>query len=119
MTTIDRTKTKEYLRYDFTSAEMMELAKLLARSNQEHEAIDQKKKAITKELASELEGKLSEVQRFSRLVNNGHDYRDIECEVRFDSPVAGMKTIIRLDNYEVVKECKMSDEDKQSALDLQ
>lgn len=105
--------TKEYLCYKFTEAEMMAFGKSLARASQEFESMEERKKQITKDLASQLETKRGEILLYSRFMNNGHEWRDIECRVIFDSPETGYKTIWRTDTGEMVSTARMTPEERQ------
>lgn len=109
----------EYLRYDFTQAELLEHAQTLGRLNQERARSEERKKAVTKELASEVERFAAEVARESRLVTQGYEYRDIRCEVRYHDPEKGKKTIVRLDSGEVVRTAFMTGEEMQEAFDFE
>ena len=112
-------KTEQYLRYNFTDAEITDYAKCLARSNQEYSSLEETKKRVTKELAASLEEKQGEVLKFSRLINNGHEYRMMPCTITFDEPKRGEKTITRDDSCEVVIVSRMSEEEMQIKLPLQ
>ena len=112
-------RTEEYLRYNFTDTEITDYAKLLARSNQEYSALEETKKRVTKELAASLEEKQGEVLKFSRLINNGHEYRMLLCTLTFDDPKRGEKTVRRDDSGEVVKVMRMSEEEMQIKLPLE
>jgi len=110
---------KEYLKYIFSDFEINACAKDLAIANRRRAAIEQQKKEIDATLKGEIEAQNSNVARLSDLINNGYDYRDIECRIALDCPSKGLKTIFRLDTGEWVKELKMDDNDKQESLPLE
>lgn len=111
-------KTSEYLRYDFTEQEFVEHARQLGRMNQELSRTEERKKTVTAELAADVKRHQDEVQSQSRLVSNGYEYRDVECEVRFHDPEKGKKTIVRLDSGEVVRAAFMTGEEMQEAFEF-
>ena len=111
-------KTSEYLRYDFTEPEFVEHARTLGRLNQELARAEDRKKSVTAELAADVKRHQDEVANQSRLVSNGYEYRDIECEIQFHVPEKGKKTIIRTDSGEVVRVGFMTGEEMQGAFDF-
>lgn len=109
-------KTKrviEYLQYHFSSPELLDISKELARTSQEKRALESRKAEVTKKLAGEITEKDGVIQKLTDLVSQGYDYRDIECELRFDMPYAGMVSVVRLDTGEVVKERSQTYEERQ------
>ena len=111
-------KTKEYLRYNFTDAEYLDHARKLGRLNEELARAEERKKSVSAELASMVKTLEDQVSAQSRLVSNGYEYRDIDCEVRFDDPERGKKRVVRLDTGEVVREAFMTGNELQETLPL-
>ncbi len=111
-------KITDYLRYDFTEQEFLEHARTLGRMNQELAAAEERRKSVSADLAADVKRHQDEVSRQSRLVSNGYEYRDVECEVRYHSPEKAKKTIVRLDTGEVVKTAFMSGIEMQEAFDF-
>jgi hypothetical protein len=112
-----RTKnTEEYLRYDFSGEELLEIAKTLARETQEFAAPEDRKKQVMSDFKAQLDAKATDVALLSRKVSNGHEYRMIGCEVRFNDPMKGKKTVIRMDTGEIVKTAFMSGDEMQENL---
>lgn len=109
-------KVTEYLRYQFTDAELLDLSKQLARKLAEQERAERELKEVSTQLKAAVTAKENEVSTLSHLVQNGYEYRNIECEVRFDHPEKGKKTMLRMDTGEIVSESKMTGEDLQGQL---
>jgi hypothetical protein len=114
--TMKQIKISEYLKYAFSESERTENAKNLARRTQALDEIERKKKQLTADLKAEQETAAAEVQKLARWVNDEYDFRMIECELKLNSPKAGMKEIIRLDTGEIVTEKKMSADEMQETL---
>lgn len=112
-------KVHEYLRYDFTEAEFLEHARLLGKLNQDLSRAEERKKRVSSELAADVKARQDEVSSQSRLVSNGYEYRDIECEVRYHDPENGKKTLVRMDSGETVKVSFMSGDEMQASLPLE
>lgn len=116
------TMKKSYTRYlkcEFSDAEMTLKARDLAASNRRRSAIEQQKKEIDSDLKSKIEAENTAIGRLSEQIGTGHEYRDVECVVSLDRPSDGQKTIIRLDTGEEIAVERMTDEDRQMALDLE
>ena len=112
-------KHVEYLRCDFTDAEIAETAKQLARANYKRTSLEQQKKEVDSALKGEIEAENSVIQRLSNCINTGHEYRNIECRIELDTPEPGKKRVVRLDTGEEVSVRLMTDADRQMVLDLQ
>lgn len=109
-------KTTEYMRYDFRQSELLEHARNLGRLNQELATAQERKKAVSADLAAAVKRCEEAVAEETRLVTNGYEYRDIECTVWYHEPRSGVKTIARGDTGEFVKEARMTHDELQEAL---
>lgn len=109
----------EYLKCDFTDAEISDRAKELAGANRRRSAIEQQKKEIDSDLKGQIEAENSKIQRLSEQIGMGYEYRNIACIVELDTPELGKKRIVREDTGEEVKVVAMTPEDKQASLNLQ
>lgn len=109
-------KTKESLRHDFTDAETLDLSRDLARSHQELALIEEGKEKVVADFKAQIQAKENVISDLSRRINNGYEYRSIECELRFHEPEKGMKTLVRLDNAAVVKTTRMDSWEAQEHL---
>ena len=59
-----------------------------------------------------------DIQRLTEMLHNGSEDREVQCEVVYNMPVMGMKTIMRLDTNEPFDEKDMSAADKKRADEL-
>lgn len=93
---------KRTLRYDFTAIEIHDLSLQLANKDKEVKSLMQKKKSVTSQCAAEINA--AEAQRgiLSNQVADGYEHREIDCEIIFNQPVQGKKTIIRKDSNTLV-----------------
>lgn len=101
-------KLTEYLQYQFTDAELLDLAREQSRILQEKASLERKKSEVAKTLAGEIEGKAGTIDALSEKIRNGYEWRDIECVLYFDQPTPGMAMLIRTDTGEVVKTRRMT-----------
>ncbi len=112
-------KTSEYLKYVFTEDETKSFARELARENTAAAEVEEQKKAVMASFAEKLTASKSKISMLSRYINNGYDYRTIDCEIVMDTPSTGFKTIVRLDTGEEVKTLPMLQSEMQAELPLQ
>jgi len=117
-TTVKTKTTRELLKYAFTHDELHQKGVDLARMNSEMLSLDNEKKSIVADFKAKIEGKTAEIELVSNHINNGYEYRRIECEIRFNDPNAGFKTIVRKDNGEVVRKEPMTEDELQYELQL-
>lgn len=108
--------TTEWLKYEFTEAEQKELAKKLAYATRELMETEEAKKAVTSNFKSKIEAAKEQISKLSNNINNGYEYRNIDCEVVLNSPEPGTKSIVRKDTGEIVKTLEMDQEEKQEKL---
>jgi len=109
----------EWLKYEYTREERAELSLELARANQMKAELELKKKQVASRIKAEIEDNAKEIQGLATKVHDGYEYRNIPVVYVMDSPRAGVKAMYREDNGEFVRECRMSDEDRQQVLDLE
>lgn len=108
----------EYVQYQFSNPELLELARTSARTQSEKRAFENQKAQVTKQLAGEIAARDTELQKLSELISNGYEYRMVDCHVVMDSPDRGMATICRADTGEVVRTRRMTSDETQMQLDL-
>lgn len=95
-------KTEISLRVTYTEKELLEIGKKLAEANRELETAESEKKSITGTLKAKCDSIAARVAQHSGEITNGYTYRNIPCEIRFDTPSKGMKQTVRLDSHEVI-----------------
>lgn len=93
-------KTKEYLECKFTEDEMRTIAKQLAHENRNLEEIEAKKKTVNTDFANQIQFSKTSISSLSNKINNGYEFRDVECVTKFNCPNSGKKTITRMDTGE-------------------
>lgn len=107
---------KRSLRYHFTREESFEIARRLAERTNEIATLEDEKSRATKDYTARIKTVENDVALLSQRVREGYEFRDIDVEVKFDTPEPGKKTIIRLDTKEVVEVCAMNSEERQASL---
>ncbi|MEN6533817.1 MAG: hypothetical protein ABFD89_09160 [Bryobacteraceae bacterium] len=111
-------KDTDYLTYTFTDPELLELAREQSRVIQEKGVLEKKKSELAKSLGGEIEGKQSRIDKIAECIRSGYEWRDVEIEVRLDSPENGKAEIVRLDTGEVYKTRPMTPDELQLKLDI-
>lgn len=109
-------KTSEYLKYEFTRAELAEKSQELARHTQLRDQLEQQKREIDKQLAAQIEAAISQVKVLAQHVSTGYEMRMVDCILHFHAPKEGRCTIERADNGELIRERAMTSEEMQESL---
>lgn len=97
------TEVTENLKCRLTIAETLDMSRRLARNTQQLSATEENKKRIAKDMASDIATLQGEINRLSGLVDQGYEYREVKCEVRYNDPEPKMKRIVRTDTFEEVQ----------------
>jgi hypothetical protein len=105
---LNQTSEKRTLRYDFTATEIHDLSLQLANKNKEVKSLIQKKKAVTSQWTAKINEAKATCNNLSFKVSDGYEHREIDCEVIFNQPTQGKKTIIRKDSNTLVGVEEMS-----------
>lgn len=93
---------KRTLRYDFTASEIHDLSLQLAGKTKEVASLVKKKKSVTSQCTAEINAAESACAVLSNQVADGYEHREIDCDVLFNQPTQGKKTIIRKDSNTLV-----------------
>jgi len=96
------TTEKRLLRYDFTAVEVHELSVQLANETKKVSSLTEEKKSVTSQWTAEINKAKAACNNLSFKVADGYEHRDIDCEVIFNQPTQGKKTIIRKDSNTLV-----------------
>jgi hypothetical protein len=96
------TTEKRTLRYDFTAVEIHDLSLQLAGKTKDVASLVKKKKSVTSQCTAEINAAESACAVLSNQVADGYEHRDVECEVIFNQPTNGKKTVIRKDSNTLV-----------------
>jgi hypothetical protein len=91
-------KERRSLRYDFTAIEIHDKAQQLAKKNKEVQHLEDEKKSVTSQLQARINSAKSDVNVLAGQVADGWEYRNVDCDVLYHTPVQGKKTIVRTDN---------------------
>lgn len=97
-------------RYDFTEAEAHDLALELADNNKQVKAIAEERKKANKKFTKDANDLKAIVDELSVKVSDGYEMREVACEVEYNKPSQGQKTVSRTDTGETFTE-PMTEED--------
>lgn len=111
--------TKETLRYEFSDAEINELAKEQAQKLKDRATTVEEKKRIASQYKSRIEILDGEIERITDCVNSGYEMRPVECVIHFNDPEPGQKRIVRTDTEVTVRLEKMTELEKQVQIDFE
>lgn len=93
---------KRTLRYDFTAVEIHDLSVQLANETKKVVSLTEEKKSVTSQWTAKINESKAACNNLSFKVADGYEHREIECEVIFNQPANGKKTIIRKDSNVLV-----------------
>lgn len=111
-------QTKEFLKYEFTHEEIHAKGIELARISSEAQSIENERKAVAAEFKAKIDTKDAEIGVLGNHINNGYEYRYIQCTVILNQPNSGKKTIVRNDTNETVRVEDMTPDEMQSELEF-
>jgi len=111
-------KTKEFLQYRFTDEELKDKSQQLARTTQEKNELENEKKTINSQFKASIDGCSATIESLANKINTGSEMRNIECEIKLNTPHVGKKQCFRLDTNEVVWEKNMDASESQLELKL-
>lgn len=109
---------KEFLKYEFSHDEIHAKGIELARLSSESIAIENERKAVAAEFKAKIDTKEAEIGVLGNHINNGYEYRYIDCTVILNHPNTGKKTIVRNDTKEKVGEYDMTPSEMQNELEF-
>jgi hypothetical protein len=110
-----RTITKE-IKHTLEESDKMKYGKYLAEKIAERDQITLEKKESMSEFKSRLDNVMTDINGFSEALNSGFEMREVKCEVFFNLPSPGKKTIVRMDTGEEIGIESMTEEEKQEEL---
>ena len=110
--TLAKRKTKKLLKVILTAAEERQFGKDIARTRQELSSVTDQFDEVKSQFKSKMESCEKEQNRLSVLLNNGYEYRDVECELTLDYTTA-RALCVRTDTGEVVEERAMTHDELQ------
>ncbi|MDD5006631.1 MAG: hypothetical protein PHS33_09060 [Candidatus Omnitrophica bacterium] len=112
-------ESKRNLKYEFTNDEKLTMGMEMANLDREIKLLQEEKKSANSNFQSRIDEKESRRTRLSNCVADGCEFRDIDCEVKYNSPKDGVKQVVRKDNNEVVEEIPMTAEEMQEEMEFQ
>ena len=107
---------KESVRYKFTPNEIVDLGDALSREYRKLSEAKLAKSAAAAAHGAEIKAIEQNCTDMADKITLGYEYRDVECEVEFNTPRSGTKRIIRPDTGETVRDLPMSEEERQESL---
>ena len=112
------TETKRNLKYEFPDNEKLQMGKEMAEVTRDISLLEDEKKAAMSSYKSRIDEKEARRTRLSNCIGDGFEFREINCEIKYNSPTDGTKQVIRKDNSEVVEELPMTPEELQEELEF-
>jgi translation initiation factor IF-1 len=104
------------LKHEFTPDELRELGAALARANKAVEELEDTKKNENARITGVLREASLRVSQYAWKINCGYEMRSTECIVLLDTPLPGLKRLLRVDNGDTVTDEPMTDQEKQGRL---
>jgi FtsZ-binding cell division protein ZapB len=102
-------KTTRILNCPFTVEELKEIGIELALENQKKERLEDDKKKSQSQYKSEIDACDARIKSLAQKLARGSEERTIKCDVLFNTPAEGKKTITRGDTGEVVQVLDMTE----------
>jgi len=103
------TIVKQNLRVDLSAKEVHDYSIQLANENKKVVSIEEEKKSIMSQYKAKIDESKARINKLSAIVTDAFEMRDIECEIEYNKPEHGKKTIIRRDINKVHAIEKMDD----------
>lgn len=105
-------------RHKFSPAEMDRLQKKIAKDVQALRELEAEKTEAMADFNAQVKEKKGEVNVGAHLVNQGYEYRSMECKAIF-SWGTGIKTVIHPETGEVILEEKITPQERQTLIDIE
>ncbi|MDD5699114.1 MAG: hypothetical protein PHH77_10905 [Victivallaceae bacterium] len=105
-------KTEEQLECVLTQDELVEMGRKLSKETQRRNSLEDEKKSVNSSLKASIDACNAEINRLGIIVSNGKEMREVECETRYNTPQNGIKSLIRMDTGEVIREQPMSSNER-------
>ncbi len=94
---MENKKISMHLKCLLTDQEKLQCGEDLANATNELNVIEADKKRINDDFKSKTSAAEAEVATLSNKLRSGYEFRDVPCEISFDDPEPGKKTVFRLD----------------------
>ena len=106
---------KEYLKCQLTEKEKTELSAKIAKAISDRASAEAKLKEVSASIKAQIAQLDAEISEKALQINNGYEYRNVESRMDKDYRL-GSVTITRLDTGEVIRERRMTAEERQMEL---
>jgi hypothetical protein len=90
----------ENIKHELTPKEKTELGERIAREVENVRKLGEEKKSVVAEYNSKIALANQNISKDSTILNNGHEFKSIECEIKMNTPKTGMKTIIPINRID-------------------
>lgn len=117
MPVAEKKKLSRNLKCTLTPDEVRTYGMELARANAARDEAEERKKEVDAQLKAEIESHQTRGLNLARKINNGYEYRDVECEMDGNYKTNTVM-IRRLDTNEIIETRAMTDEERQTHLSL-
>ncbi len=94
---MENKKIKMHLKCLLSDNEKLEAGESLANATNELNEIEADKKRVNDDFKSRTSSAEAQVGILSNKLRSGYEYREVDCQIVFDSPEDGKKTIYRTD----------------------
>lgn len=102
---------KRSLRHEFTAKEIHDHSVALAMKNKELQSLEDEKKTVTSQYKARMNEAQETINKLSSYVTDGFEMRQVDCEIQYNKPKQGQKTIIRKDLNKTHAVEQMTDDD--------
>ncbi len=106
-------KTKKLLNCKFTDEEMRQFGITLAQEAQRKERLEDAKKQSASQFKADIDAVDAQIRSLSQKLARGSEDRYVDCDVFFNSPEEGKKTIVRTDTGETLSVSPMTEDELQ------
>lgn len=113
-----KTTETRNLKVILTQGELQEKGKALAKANQGIAEKEAQKKQVDSQIKAEITRYEAEVLSLSSAIQNGYEYRDIECSWSYRW-FEGKKYLVRTDTYEQLEVRPITEAERQQHLDFE
>ncbi|MDD5599874.1 MAG: hypothetical protein PHV82_18165, partial [Victivallaceae bacterium] len=84
----------------------------LSKETQRRNSLEDEKKSVNSSLKASIDACNAEINRLGIIVSNGKEMRSVECAIHFNTPQDGIKSLIRMDTGEVIREQPMTSSER-------
>ena len=105
-------KTKKLLNCKFTDEEMRQFGITLAQEAQRKERLEDAKKQSASQFKADIDAVDAQIRSLSQKLARGSEDRYVDCDVFFNSPEEGKKTIVRTDTGETLSVSPMTEDEQ-------